>query len=202
MSNAANMDTQSNTISIGDTFESGTLRVHRFRDTLKLWDVTHAGKRGKKVRFCYTSPAYVRGVTDADREELLEKLAAALTTHSSYDTAAAVIGRLAAEYPELLRVESGEYRGVDVAPAGFTSTTVYGKRVTVGLEHDSFRVVCNVDENNQPRICHLNGGRANIAKFAEWLKQNRKSLATMDLAGVQKSLSANGIQFHYYLGMD
>ena len=46
------------------------------------------------------------------------------------------------------------------------------------------------------------GGKKSVAAFAEWLKVNRKSLATMDLRGVETSLAAAGIEYHHWYAVD
>ena len=36
-------------LGLGDDWENGKVRIHRFRDMFHIWDLTNAGKRGKKV---------------------------------------------------------------------------------------------------------------------------------------------------------
>jgi hypothetical protein len=194
MSNAVEISMEP--IKIGETRENGSLRIHRYRESLELTDLTNAGKRGKKVRRVSVGSRHIDAVCHLDRVSGMVDSAVAL------DRAMASINDYLTDYPSDLNLFETEMRGVDVAPAGFKAQTGCGKRVSFCLDFDSFMICCLEDRNNEPRI--RNGKHSDVAKFAKWLKVdgNRMSLATMSLHDVQNALSAAGIDYHYWLAMD
>lgn len=193
------MNATANALEIGETRDSGTLRIHRFRCNVVIWDLVNAGKRGKKVRKASFSLA--KAASYEEETEWTGRIAYALAHYESFDRAFAYIADLLVSFPEEIHVFQTELRGIDVPAPGFEKQSVTGKRVRVSVDFDTFCVENLEDKANEPTLIQL-GGRANHARFVEWFKQSRKSLATMDFAGVISSLRANKIEFHQYFAMD
>lgn len=99
-------------LGLGDTWENNKVRIHRYSNSFHVWDLSNAGKRGKKVRKMIILPEGHR----ADEKEWMEQ-------HSRH-----VILNAARGYDSIERyfekVEGGadinEYqeRGIDILPAG------------------------------------------------------------------------------------
>lgn len=187
-----------NQMQIGETRERGTLRIHRFRPCLKLWDLTNAGKRGKRVRVAVVSAAHSQRDAEA---EFMGRICCFLDGYTTLDRALSALRDFLVDFPGDLEITETEERGVDIAPAGFQEVSVHGKRVHARVDFDGFLIACLEDQANAPRIMQ-SGGRRNLARFREWFAANRKSLATMDLHGVMTSLRASDIDYHYWCTND
>lgn len=185
-------DTQTNSLAMGETREVANMRIHRYRDSIQVTDLAFAGKRGKKV--CQVC------VGDWSNGGALYDLGESLLACGSFSAALVAIELACEAHPELNHSED-ILRGVDVPPTGFTDLTASGKHVTATVTHKGFLVCCLDDRNNEPRLMER-GGVKNHAKFREWFMQTRKSLATMTLSDVMRSLQANGIDYHYWCAMD
>lgn len=193
------MNAAATALEIGETRDSGTLRIHRFRCNVVIWDIANAGKRGKKVRKASFSLA--KAASYQEESEWTGRISFALAQYASFDCALAYISDLIVSFPDEIHVFQTELRGIDVPTSGFEKQTVTGKRVRVEVGFDTFCIEDLEDTANEPTIIQL-GGRANHAKFVEWFKQSRKALVTMDFDGVITSLRANEIEFHQYFAMD
>jgi hypothetical protein len=102
-------------IPLGKTWDNGTVRVHRFRDVFQIWDLTNAGKRGKKVKMMSVSPSYSY---KGDRDQWMESMSKALPDYSSYGRVKAFFSDILVDYPGEINIDEREVRGIDVNPGG------------------------------------------------------------------------------------
>lgn len=187
-------------LAIGCTLENGTLRTHRYRDHLVLWDLTHAGKRGKKVTKLSLSPAYTLNAGHC--EALMEQLAGVLEKLHSFEVASAMLNHLAST-SKVIDLSASEDRGVDVAPASFKPITIRTEILDLTASYSDFSVCCLQDQHNQPAaIPAIKHNKKSIAQFYAWVSANQDSIKTMSYPQVLEALTAQGIQFHRYCRMD
>lgn len=88
------------------------LKIHRYRDHLRVTDMTNAGKRGKRVHELVVNPMYT--LREYQSERVLRQAYAAIAP-LGYAEARQKLARLASEY-KLFRIEESSRRGVDVEP--------------------------------------------------------------------------------------
>lgn len=187
-------------LAIGCTLENGTLRTHRYRDHLVLWDLTHAGKRGKKVTKLTLSPSYTVGATH--RDAILEQLALVLEMLRSFEVAAALLSHLAST-STVLDLSTSEARGVDVAPASFKPITIRTEILDLTASYTDFSIGCLQDQHNQPTaIPALKHNKKAIAQFYTWVAANQDSIKAMSFREVLDAMAEQGIQYHSYCAMD
>src|SRR5688500_11307507 len=108
------METNMNYLAVGNTFESNTWRIHRYRDSLRITSLLGAGKRGKR---CEVFGVYDLDYMEADTcgtvvEEVLKAGKAAVSVEA--------MRNLVNSFALLNDCKVGERseRGVDVRPAG------------------------------------------------------------------------------------
>lgn len=91
----------------GDTWENDKVRIHRFADSFKVWDLTYAGKRGKKVRVLTALPrtyAEMKDWTETHSKHVL------LNASGGYDSVKKYFADIDAAISETAE------RGIDVRP--------------------------------------------------------------------------------------
>jgi len=101
-------------LGLGDDWENSKVRVHRYSNSFHVWDLTNAGKRGKKVRFMTILPKGYR----ADEEVWMGQQARHLVLHASrgYDGIKRYFETLPKE--NAADINERQERGIDVLPAG------------------------------------------------------------------------------------
>lgn len=187
-------------IPVGTTHENGTVRIHRYRDVLMVWDLSTAGKRGKKVRKMSIIP---KTGSETEREGLLDRLGKMLDSYSRYDQVAGTIQDYLHDYPDDLEVHYNEERGVDVMPAGFQPIVVKGNHVRIEAEYKTFTVKNTDDKFNEPTcIPAISGGLKSIPVFYRWVKDNEQKIKDMTFNDVVRAMSALDIRFHQYCAID
>lgn len=182
---------------VGVTLERGTLRVHRLRDLFQLWDLTNAGKRGRKVRTLSVSPAFRAGI---DREEVMEQMARRLATLASFEVAELAVHGFLIEHPAALDVSDGELRGVDVTPGGFKPIKVETVRLSLEVGYRSFSVKDLNDPHNRPTCVPGDARKVLIPVFYRWVSDNITRLESMSYREVLREMMAMGIDYHDYCG--
>lgn len=96
----------------GKTWENGKVRVHRYANFFKVWDLTNAGKRGKKVRVMSISPNV------SYEAKWLETQAKFIPHHGTYDAIKRFYSDLLIDFPGEISIEERQERGIDVLPGG------------------------------------------------------------------------------------
>jgi hypothetical protein len=187
-------------LAVGCTLENGTLRSHRFRDHIVLWDLTHAGKRGKKVTKLNLSPSYTMPATY--RDAIMEQIALLLESLQSYGVAAAVIGELASVSKQL-ELSYIEERGIDVPPPAFKTISIQTGLLDLTASYTDFSIRCRMDQNNIPSaIPRGRNTRKAVQRFYAWVSANQDRIKTMSFREVLSAMIEQDIPFHQYCAMD
>lgn len=187
-------------IPVGHTVEQGTVRIHRYRDHYAIWDLTNAGKRGKKVTRLNLVPSYHASM---EADVMLENWAKTLGHMTSFNEITRLFSDILHDYPNDFKMDTYEERGVDVMPAGFTPITVKGDHVEVRVELKDFAVVNTDDQNNLPTcIPAMKGGIKEIPVFYRWVRDNQSQIKSMTFRDVQKQMEALGLKYHEYCAID
>jgi len=100
-------------IGVGKTWENGKVRIHRYRDFFKVWDLANAGKRGKKVRVMSISPN-----TKHDDQWLETQSKFMLLQAQGYDSIKRFYEDILHDFPGEITIEEYQERGIDVLPGG------------------------------------------------------------------------------------
>lgn len=186
-------------LEVGKTFENEQWRIHRFRPTVRITDLTNAGKRGKKVQ-----EITLYDLDYAPEGLPVESMVLELVMHARRGASFDRMLQAAKEMEELgAKLDVRELRGVDVIPGGFEQLTVKGRGVTVEVGYKDFRVV-NTDDTYNETTCipAIKGGKKSIPAFYRWVKDNQNEVKSMSFPEVLKAMAANGIKFHQYCAMD
>ena len=188
-------------LAVGCTADKGTLRTHRFSDYLVLWDLTNAGRPGKKVAKLSVSPSYT--MTAAERDDVMERVAGILEGLASYGVAAAILMSLAfSTKNKLLDLHLTEARGVDVAPAGFTAITIQTEILDLTASYSDFSIHCLTDKHNRPTACQpAKHERKVVRQFYAWVSANQERIKGMSYREVLSAMDEQGIRYHGFCGM-
>lgn len=186
-------------MSVGETFESDTWRIHRYMHSIRITPLENAGKRGKKVT---SMVVYTNGYDKLP----LESMALEFMMHAKRN---ASLERMQTSIDEYIQVFAGKVemhtsieRGVDVMPGGFKNLTIQGKGVYVEAEYDSFRVKNQEDPNESTCIPAISGGKKSIPVFYRWVKDNEGKIKNMKYRDVTKAMDDLGVDYHSYCAMD
>ena len=183
-------------LAVGCTFENGTLRTHRYRDLFVVWDLTNAGKRGKKVAQLTLSPAYVG--TAAQRDSILDQMGLWLEQQQSYAVALAAL-TFAATSTELLDLHTNEVRGVDVAPPAFKTITIETPILKLEASYKNFSIHCLIDKHNHPGAApRAKKASKAISQFYAWVSANQSHIETLSFRDVLSAMDELGIDYHSY----
>jgi len=185
-------------IAVGETYESGTLRAHRYTDNIVFWDLTNAGKRGKTVRRFTLSPSY-----GPNAPLNLDGYAKGIAGYDNYDSAKSFVTDVMKDYPGGLSTSERVERGVDVVPAGFKKQTIKTPHIEVSVGYKEFSVRDLDDMNNEPTcIPAIEGGLKSIPVFYRWVTDNVEAIKHMKYRDVLDEMRKLGIKYHSYCAMD
>ena len=196
----------------GDTWESesGVYRVHRSRVSIRFWDLTNAGKRGKNVPtfVVYDLDFAMRAIKGNPKaQNALFSFMSKLTKFRNYSEAfmAAEVMRSLIEKESMSPpgLESRTEKGIHVAPAGFKPISINTDQIRIESDWSSFSVRDNTDTYNlQTCIPAIKGGKADIKVFYRWVKDNQSRIKNMAFHDVTKAMDGLGIKAHHYCAMD
>jgi hypothetical protein len=181
-------------LDVGCTLESGSVRMHRFRDHIVLWDLTNAGKRGRKVS--KVSARITSKITE--RDEALDMLAQVLAPTTSFEAAEQVI----TAYGGLVELERYEERGVDVQPAGFETIKISTVKLSLEAGYREFTIRCERDKHNLPTAIPREGATKSVPQFYRWVAANRDRVETMSFHELLTEMLKLNIKYHQYCAMD
>lgn len=192
-------------LGVGNKYEDerSMLRLQRGMSTIRVTDLTNAGKRGKKVdEFAVWDLDYATDKAAVDR------LASQLARVRSYSEAKSLAEAWVEYYSDIgksarPKIEYSKERGVDVTPAGFKPVKILGKEVEVEADYTSFTVRDVADKYNLSTcIPAIKGGKKDIKVFYRWVSDNEAKIKNMKFGDVVKAMMQQGIKFHQYCAMD
>jgi hypothetical protein len=191
-------------IPIGKTLEVGNLRIHRFRSSIRVTDITNAGKRGKKVdEFALYDLDYVK---DKKALKAIEDFASYVHRAKSYKQARQMAKEVADEHSSVLmapKFSEEQHRGVDVAPANFEKIHITTPNIEVDVNHDSFLIKDLRDPLNEPRTMeHPSAQRSSVQKMRTFVGKNREEIKRMTYGDLLKAMGREGIRFHSWCAVD
>jgi len=193
-------------VSVGDMFENDAIRVQRWMSSLRVWDLTNAGKRGKRVDVI----AMYNLDFAPDATHLIKALGNDLEKARSFrqakrmmEDALVEIESVGGDTHRQVNIAEDTERGVDVAPAGFKPVKINGKKVYIEADYKSFVVRDKEDQYNLPTcIPAVRGGKADIKVFYRWVMDNENQLRNMSYSEVTSGMRKAGIRYHSYCAMD
>lgn len=194
--------TISKTLSVGDTvnLDKTMLQVQRFRPTIRVTDMTDAGKRGKKVR---QFSLYDLDRTGADQHPGFLKFVSDILGESLYFDAALKQAKDLADQDRGPKLEVSLLRGVDVLPMGFKAIVVDTWEFHLEVDLNDFVIRDKYDQNNFPTcIPAAKGGKRDIPVFYRWVRDNIQAIEKMTFSQIVRDMMALGIKFHQYCAMD
>ena len=177
-------------LSVGETFENDSWRIHRYMDSIRITHLVNAGKRGKRCMEFVVVGAAGPESTAMEFVMLAKRGSDFNRMKKSIDEAVEVGAKL---YENILR-------GVDVKPGNFQKVFVRGAHVTIEADYDSYSVKDINDENNEPTC--IAQGKKSVYLFYRWVKDNARAVAAMTMSQVMTAMKSNGIEFHYYCAVD
>jgi hypothetical protein len=187
-------------------FTEENLKIHRYRDHLRITDMTFAGKRGKTVKSLVVNPQYLQ---DALANKVLDQAVKAIEG-KNYAQAKAKLEELADKYPGLLKLEEATARGVDVEPMGtpidLEKKFPDGTIISINSTPHEFLVKNSVvmrapgkpaDGFRQDTL-YSNVKKQDGVIFYAWAKDNVSKLANMTMDDLRKTWDSLGVQYDYH----
>lgn len=179
--------------------EKTMLRFQRWMSSIRVTDLTNAGKRGKKVdEFALYDLDRVRS---PEEKKELEKLVKQLLKAKSYKDAL----KKAKSYVEGFEgmgpsIQEGSLKGVRVTPPGFQPIKLDTKHVRIESDYTDWTVFDKRDKANEPAC--MAEGRKSVKLFYRWLKDNMSKVQNMTFQQIVKALQKEGIRYHQWCRMD
>jgi len=190
-------------LGLGRTLDHGTVRIHRYRDHLRVTDLTNAGKRGKKVRSFSLQPSYAY---KGDDQKWLDNMATQMIrSYKDYQRMLSFVKDVQHDYPTEISIEEYEERGIDVTPAG-AKLKVVGVDFEGTAEPKTFLLKRHVQmthpKTGKPShwqdTLYYPAGRKDAGKFYAWAKDNLNTIKRMDMMQLRKQWDALGVNYDYH----
>lgn len=199
-------------LAVGQTLVAGNNRIHRFGSSIRVTDLTNAGKRGKMVdEFALYDLDYV---DDPSMKKDIAKFASMISGGVTYKKALAlaksvvdIANRVANKSDKFLstpKIEENKMKGVDVAPADMGKIIIDGQNVTFRADMvDGFSVRDKTDQNEQTMMTPVYGAKKkSIKKAYAWAVANKDFIKKATFQQIRKEFKNNNIDSHYYLAVD
>jgi len=184
---------------VGETVERGSMRIHRYRDHYVVWDLTHAGQRGKKVRRLSLLPK----MTSQKADEMLQNWDKTLQHMESFDQVLRLFRDIQQDFPDDFTIDVQELRGIDVMPAGTGPIKTKTPFVEIEASPRDFTISDLIDTDNRPKCIPVSkGGQKSIAAFYRWVQDHGADIPHMHYRDILEALRSEGIQYHDYCAMD
>jgi hypothetical protein len=181
----------------GERFESDSIRAHQFMNSIKIWDLSNAGKRGRKVDVLTII------ATDNASEKMLDGHFKAVKIYDSYSDILSLFRDLKYDFPDDFEIHETTERGVDVTPAGFQPIKIDGRHVFINSDYKSFVVKDTDDEYNEETcIPAFSGGKNDVKVFYRFVKDHASWLKNATFSDVLRAMKKQGIKYHRYCAMD
>lgn len=183
-------------ISVGKTIENGLIRIHRYAHTIMVWDLTFAGKRGKKVERLAIETSSIGGPLG---QGLLDEIVGKLEDCTTLDQ----VKKVLLSYTNDIHIGSYFERSIDVYPAGFKEVSIRTPHVLVEVGYKDFTVK-NLDDiyNEETCIPAIKGGLRSIPVFYRWVRDNESEIKNMTFYQIVDIMSKLGVPTHSYCAVD
>jgi hypothetical protein len=201
---------QARGVARGKTWENGKIRVHRYANFFKVWDLANAGKRGKKVPVLAISPEGYR----TDEEDWLERHSRHLVLKAGGGFAAIRRHFEGLEGDDKARIEERQERGIDVLPGGTRTikvkwnigTTEYNLEATplsFSVTHSYLHTPSEEAVARNPRIKpfrqdtnYWSRKKADAKRFYAWLSgEGEGKLKRMEINDLRKLWNEMNVDF-------
>jgi len=178
----------------------GDVRIHRFNDSFKIWDLTNAGKRGKKVDVL--SLASTKGLTD---QTLMDNIAQMLVGKTTFAAIKSYAKDLTKDSSDFEVYESSE-RGIDVNPGGVTKITLETQKGAIRITAEPLEFMVNHSQEHvgpkgnsfKQDTLYSSRDKRTAPLFYNWLKANLSEANKMDMADFRKLWNDLGIKYDYH----
>lgn len=189
-------------IPVGKTMENGIIRVHRFATSIRVVDLTNAGKRGKNVSiFAFYMLDKVKAYTD-----LIDSFTSFLRK-ANYKSALEYAYKVMEEIHTsnnssfAPKIEERSEKGVKVDPPGVDPIKISNPLMVAVVEPQDF-YFRDITDKNLPAIMPRKRKRSASKIVYAWVQKNRDVVERMSLQDVMDALRNMGVDFHYWLTMD
>ncbi len=190
-------------IPLGKTVEQGNIRVHRYRDQFFVWDLTNAGKRGKKVRQLAVSPSYqYKGGT----EEWMRRMSIALEDYEDYDRVKAFFKDILEDYPGEINLNESLLRGIDVDPPGTEKVEIKTSTgISITALPTEFRLMSSTPltrsdgtpSGDTQDTLYYPVSKSDARVFYAWILENRFKANKMTIEDFRKLWRDLGVKYDY-----
>ena len=161
------------------------LRIQRTMDSFQVTDLTHAGKRGKRVPILTIFPVPKNAMND---------LAKLLLKATSWKDASHSAQHLSQQNPTI-QVDETMARGVDVDPISMGPLSLNTPTLNIEATDRSFQIR---DVGDRVRSTAYSDKPAQAKKFKAWLLSHFPEVQNMDFATITQTLTSSGIRFESY----
>lgn len=188
-----------NVLGVGQSFLTDHLKLHRFSDSLRITDLTNAGKRGKKVR----EMTVQAGTLDSTRSDAVLRRAAEHILDMDYDQAKAALTAPSKK----LQVHERQLRGIDVEPGATTfklsKTFPNGTIVSIKSSPHAFQIRHSAVISAPGKVAHgfrqdtlyWSRRKKDGQLFYDWLKTHLHAAGQMSLADLRQLWDELGVQY-------
>ena len=189
-------------LSRGDMLENGNIRMHRWNSSVQVWDLTNAGRIGKRVdTITIYNLDWAEKAASSEVETFIDHLSGIKSYSQAKSRILDAVKEINAVSPHKVEIDERQERGIDVAPAGFKKIEIHGKHVYVEADYKTFTVKDRDDMNNEP-TCIPSGGKKDIKVFYMWVRDNQSWIQNATFHEISEGMSKAGISSHYYCAVD
>lgn len=193
-------------LAVGQTVENSALRIHRYNSSIRVWDLTNAGKRGKTVDgFALYDLDYVSGTPEGEAE--IKKLTALLPRLTFYAKAVKAAQEMleranGARGIGLVKMEFSKSRGVDIDPLMTEKVIVKGPHMSVGITANDFVIRDLTDMHNEPVMIPGRRRATSTKLLYSWALANRSNIPSMTYPQLRKVMEGLGVVYHEFMAVD
>lgn len=190
---------------VGQTWESNTIRAHRYHDSIKVWDLKHAGKRGKNVEIMNIHITEWKK-PNKDRA-YLDDVSDFLTSTTTYDHFKKIVISFlkTAGFTNVVGnresiISFREEKGVRISPPNMGKIEINNRFVSAWFELGEFHIQDKTDQHNLPTM--MERDRRSPPKLYKMVAGNKAMFENMNYKEMRQFLIDYKINFRTYMGMD
>lgn len=196
---------------LGKTFQNELVRIHRYSNSLRVTDLTNAGKRGKKCDELTVMPTVDY---EGDHDQWLARMAGLFLDQAGggYRAIFRFIKDVQHDFPTEISIEVESLRGIDVEPFGeifeFEIPQPNKAWIEVRVSPTDFRVINHAymrhpTDPTKPGFIHDSRyfpmKREDAAAFYAWMKDNHaRARRFMNMDMFRKTWQTLGVKYDYH----